>query len=80
VRASPHLDLAVSPRGALALLEAARAAALLAQRDFATPDDFKALLVPCWAHRLILKSESELEGRTARGLLLEIADATEVPR
>jgi len=79
VRGSPHVDLGVSPRGALALLEAARAAALLAGRDFVAPDDVKAYLVPAWGHRLILTSESELEGRTPRRLLEEIARTVEVP-
>src|SRR5947209_7224338 len=61
VRRSPQVDLAVSPRAALALLEAARASALLEGRDFLTPDDLKRLLVPCWAHRVLLTPESELE-------------------
>jgi MoxR-like ATPase len=79
LRASPHVELAVSPRGVLFLLEGARAAALLAGRDFVLPDDVKALLVPCWAHRLILKAESELEGHTPAAVLDEVARATEVP-
>ena len=79
VRRSPHVDLGVSPRGALALLEAARAAALLAGRDFVSPDDVKAYLVAAWGHRLILTSESELEGQTPRRLLEEVARTVEVP-
>jgi MoxR-like ATPase len=80
VRRSPHVELGVSPRGGLSLLEAARAAALLAGRDFVLPDDVKRFLVPCWAHRLIVKAESELEGQTAPRILDEVAATVEVPR
>ena len=80
VRRSPHLDLGVSPRGALSLLETARAGAILAGRDFVLPDDMKRFLFPCWGHRLIVKAESELEGQTARRILAEAAASVEVPR
>ena len=80
VRRSPHVELGVSPRGALSLMETARAGALLAGRDFVLPDDLKRFLVACWGHRLILKAESELEGQTVRRILDETAAAIEVPR
>jgi MoxR-like ATPase len=79
VRKSPHVELAVSPRGALSLIECARAAALLDGRDYVTPDDIRRLLAPAWAHRVLLVSESELEGHTARGVLDTVARAVEVP-
>ncbi len=78
-RRSPHVELGVSPRAVLSLLEAARAAALIEGRDYAAPDDVKRLLVPCWAHRLILTPEAELEGHTARQLLEQAAAAEPVP-
>jgi MoxR-like ATPase len=80
VRRSPHVELGVSPRGALSLLETARAGALLAGRDFVLPDDLKRFLIPCWGHRLILRAESELEGQTIRSILDEAAGSVEVPR
>jgi MoxR-like ATPase len=79
VRRSSHVELGVSPRAALALLEAGRAAALLEGRDFLIPDDLKRLLVPCWAHRLILTAESELEGHSPRRILEQVAAAVPVP-
>ncbi|MBW8873427.1 MAG: MoxR family ATPase [Acidobacteria bacterium] len=79
VRRSPQVDLPVSPRAALALLEAARASALLEGRDFLTPDDLKRLLVPCWAHRILLTPESELEGFSPRQVLEAVAAAVSVP-
>ncbi len=62
VRRSAHVELGPSPRGALSLLEAARAWALLRERDYLLPDDLKRMLVPCWGHRLLLVAEAELEG------------------
>ncbi|MBV8202176.1 MAG: MoxR family ATPase [Acidobacteria bacterium] len=79
-RKSPHVELGVSPRAVLALLEAARAAALIEGRDYAAPDDIKRLLVPCWAHRLILTPEAELEGHTPRQILEQAAASESVPQ
>ncbi|HEY0511726.1 MAG TPA: MoxR family ATPase [Thermoanaerobaculia bacterium] len=79
VRRSPQVDLPVSPRAALALLEAGRAAALLERRDFLVPDDLKRCLAPCWAHRVILTPEAELEGFTPRRVLEAVAAAVPVP-
>jgi MoxR-like ATPase len=79
VRKSPQVDLPVSPRAALALLEAGRAAALLEGREFLIPDDLKRLIVPCWAHRVILTPESELEGFSPRRVLDSVAAAVPVP-
>jgi MoxR-like ATPase len=79
VRRSPQVDLAVSPRGALALLEAGRSAALLEGRDFLTPDDLKRLVVPCWGHRVILTPESELEGFNPKTVLEGVVAAVPVP-
>src|SRR6266851_6285605 len=56
-RSDPRMALGASPRGTLALLKLARAAAALARRDFVLPDDVKAMAVPALAHRLILKPE-----------------------
>ena len=80
VRRAAATELGVSPRGALALLEAARAAALLEDRDFVIPDDLQRLAVPCWAHRILLTAESELEGMTAGRVIEAAVAATPVPR
>ncbi len=79
VRRSPQVDLPVSPRAALGLLEAGRANALLEGRGFLVPDDLKRLLAPCWAHRILLTPESELEGFTAGRILEGVAAAVAVP-
>jgi MoxR-like ATPase len=79
VRALPQFELNVSPRGALALLAAARAAALLSGRDFVLPDDFKRFVTACWGHRLVLTAEAELEGKTIASALEEVVRRLEVP-
>ena len=56
-RADHRVALGASPRGTLALLKLARALAALRRRDFALPDDVKAMAVPALAHRLILRPE-----------------------
>jgi MoxR-like ATPase len=56
-RSDPRVALGASPRGTLALLKLARAAAAIERRDFVLPDDVKAMAVPALAHRLILKPE-----------------------
>ncbi|MEM7051700.1 MAG: MoxR family ATPase [Acidobacteriota bacterium] len=79
VRRSPHLEIGVSPRGALALLGAARSSALIEGRDFVLPDDLKRFLDACWGHRILLQAESELEGHTPASVLSSLADEVEVP-
>ena len=80
VRESDRVEIGVSPRGALALLEMARAFALLAGRDFVAPDDVKRCLSPCWGHRMLLTADAELENETPARLLMQIANAIAVPR
>ena len=80
MRSSPHLELSVSPRAGLALLEVSRAFALIEGRGFVIPDDFKRALRPCWGHRLIVGAEAELEGHSAGRILQQLADSVEVPK
>lgn len=79
-RMSPSVSLGVSPRGATALLATARAWAWLTGRDFATPDDVKALAVPTLRHRLQLRPEAELEGVTAESVIGTVLSSVPVPR
>jgi len=68
------------PRGGIALARAARAAALLAGRDFVTPDDVKRMAPPALRHRILPAPELELEGRDADEILKGILDKIEAPR
>jgi len=66
-RSHPHVLMGASPRGALGLMLAARAFAIIAGRDYVTPEDVKAVAVPVLAHRITVKPEmwmSDITGRT----------------
>lgn len=68
-RAHPDLVLGASPRATLALFRATQAFAALHGRDYVLPDDVKRLAHPIWRHRLLVRPESALRGRTAAALL-----------
>lgn len=73
-RRHPHVLLGASPRASLALQRAAQAAALLAGREFATPDDVKRLAPLVLPHRLILRDDasSDLSESLVSDLLNEV--------
>lgn len=79
-RHSPSLQMGASPRGATALLATSRAWAWLSGRDFVTPDDVKALAPATLAHRVALRSEAEIEGITAQGIIASVLNTVPVPR
>jgi MoxR-like ATPase len=61
-RASPSIQLGVSPRGATALLAVSKAWAWLSGKPYVTPDEVKAMTKPTLRHRLQLRPEVEIEG------------------
>ena len=79
-RMSPSLRLGVSPRGATAVLNTARAWAWLSGRDYVSPDDVKALAFPTLRHRVSLRPEAELEGVTTDSVIESILASVPVPR
>jgi MoxR-like ATPase len=79
-RASAAVRLGVSPRGATALIAAARAWAWLRERTYVVPDDVKALAKPTLRHRIHLRPEAELEGANADGVLDQVLATVAVPR
>jgi len=79
-RKSPDLLLGASPRASIALQLTAKVHAALRGRDFVIPDDVKAMLVPVLNHRLILKPEAELEGKTVFDVIRSIESSVEIPR
>ena len=73
-RQHEDLHLGVSPRGSLALTQASQAAAVLAGRDYVTPDDVKDLFLPACAHRVVSKTylhngDANATGRVLRAVL-----------
>ncbi len=79
-RTLPEVRLGVSPRGGLALLRAARVAAAAAGRAYVTPDDVKAMAQSTLAHRIILRPDAEVQGRTASEIVARSMQAVPVPR
>jgi MoxR-like ATPase len=76
----PGLALGAGSRGALALVRGARAVALLAGRDFVTPDDVKRIALPALRHRVAIAPDASLEGRTPNDLLASVVDSVAAPR
>ena len=76
-RTRKGVQLGVSPRGAVHLLRAARAAAVIAARDFVTPDDVKGLAGPVLAHRLVLAGRAA--GGAADAIVEEILEDVPSP-
>ena len=83
VRASrtwPGIRVGAGPRGGIALVRIARARALMAGRDFVTPDDVKAGTLPALRHRIALAPDLEIEGRDADEVLAGLLEGVEAPR
>jgi MoxR-like ATPase len=79
-RESPSVELGASPRGAAALLHAAKAWAWLAGKTFVTPDEVKAVARPALRHRMLVRPELELEGVTTDGILENLLASVPAPR
>jgi MoxR-like ATPase len=80
-RRDEQLHLGVSPRGSLALTQAAQAAAMVGGRDYVIPDDIKSLFIPCCAHRVISKTYLHNGDAAATARMLQaIVDRTPTPR
>src|SRR2546425_4210372 len=81
-RESEHFSLGVSPRGSQMLYRAAQAMAFLDGRTFCTPEDFKPLVVPVFAHRVVvngLYSSTLKKSEQAEQAIQEIVESTPVP-
>lgn len=73
-RTHPDLSLGASPRASLALFKTAQAFACLKGRDYVLPEDIKYLVPYTLAHRVIVKPESELRGRTVKTIVQELLE------
>ena len=79
-RGAVGLGNGAGSRGAIALVRAARAAALIQGRDYATPDDVKRQVLPALRHRVALSPDAQLEGRAVDDVLREIVTRVDAPR
>ncbi|HEY5087520.1 MAG TPA: MoxR family ATPase [Gemmatimonadaceae bacterium] len=79
-REDSSLTLGASPRAAVALFRVARAAALIAGRDFATPDDVKQHALPALRHRVLLAPELQVEGRSTDDVITAVLTRVPAPQ
>jgi MoxR-like ATPase len=79
-RTWPGVLVGAGPRGAISIVRAARAFALLGGRDHVVPDDVKDVCVPALRHRMQLAPELEIDGVSAGEVLREVLAKVEVPR
>jgi MoxR-like ATPase len=81
-RESEHFSLGVSPRGSQMLYRAAQAMAFLDGRTFCVPEDFKPLVVPVFAHRVVangLYSTTLKKSEQTEHIISEIVESVPVP-
>lgn len=78
-RQSPSVRMGISPRGATALLRAAKASSYLYGYDAVTPDHIQRMCLPVWRHRIVLQPEAELEGVSTDAVLRSIVQQVQVP-
>lgn len=77
-RQHPDLVLGASPRAAINLMKAARVHALLAGRAYLTHADIQAVCLPVLSHRLIIRPESEMDGKTIDGIVKQLIQSVPV--
>ena len=78
-RVHPDVELGASPRASLGMLRATRAWAAASDRDYVIPDDAKVLAPHVLPHRLILRPEAELSGRTAEHIIDDVLASVPAP-
>ncbi|WP_067841654.1 AAA family ATPase [Amphibacillus sediminis] len=78
-RSHPSVQLGVSPRGAIALMRAAKAFAFIKGRDYIIPDDIIYLAPYVLAHRLILTHEAKFAKETGKRIIQQIIHDVDVP-
>lgn len=79
-RSSEYITRGASPRATLAVTAMAKAAAQLHGRDFVVPDDVREVFIWTVAHRLLLSSKAEAQGKTADDVLRDILERTPAPK
>ncbi len=78
-RSYQGIELGASPRASLSLYLASQALAAIRGRNYVIPDDVKYLAVPALAHRLIIRAEAQLRGRSLQSMLEEVVSTVPVP-
>jgi len=78
-RAHPAVEHGASPRATIAFLRAAKARAMIRDRDYVIPDDVNSFAKPILAHRLVLGAEADLQDESATNIVEDITDGVETP-
>ncbi|HEX5127180.1 MAG TPA: MoxR family ATPase [Rhodocyclaceae bacterium] len=76
----PGIAIGAGPRGGIALVRAGKAMAIMAGRDFVTPDDIKRVALPALRHRISLAPETQIEGLSVDSVLGALLSHTDAPR
>ena len=79
-RGALNISWGASPRATVALLLCSKALAAMRGREYVTPDDVKEIAKPVLRHRIVLRSEAEIEGAMPDQVLDEVIAGIEVPR
>jgi MoxR-like ATPase len=79
-RAIDELELGLSPRGGIHLLQVSQAHAFIRGRDYVIPDDVKYMAHKVMDHRLILSPEADMEGLTRSGITNSVLSSVTVPK
>jgi MoxR-like ATPase len=78
-REDPRVAVGVSPRGTQRLFETARARAVIAGRDYVTPDNVKTIAQAVLAHRLVLTPDARVSDVAKRDVIQDVLDDVAVP-
>jgi MoxR-like ATPase len=78
-RTHPHVLMGASPRGSLALMLVARSYAVIAGRDFVTPEDVKAVAVAVLAHRVAVKPELWMSQASGASVVASVLGTVPAP-
>jgi len=78
-RSAPQVLLGCGPRGSIALVQSAKALALVEGRDFVTPEEVRALALSVLAHRIVLDPQAKFAGASGATLINELLRDTKVP-
>ena len=73
------VELGVSPRAVLSLIQLAKAAALLKSRNYVIPEDIKSVFIDVCGHRLVLKPQAKIKRETADSLLNAVLEQVKAP-
>ncbi|MDH3620829.1 MAG: MoxR family ATPase, partial [Gammaproteobacteria bacterium] len=79
-RQASGIRMGAGPRGSISIVRASRASAVLAGRDFVTPDDIRKVAVPALRHRIALAPELEIEAYRPDDILKDILESVDAPR